>query len=344
MWEELKIGILGFGSAGQRYARVLSGMNDRNLEIYVFRRRNRRELISPNLKTSKLEDPVVHYGCRQIATLEEMTELELNLAIIASPNSLHFQDSISFINQSTPVIIEKPLGTQVSEIHSLLDVATKNNTFISVPFISRSHPIFEEIRRFMANIQINEIVSAKSWFLESVAEMHPYENPSESYIISSLFGGGALRALCHEFDLWHALVGDLKFTGNSNRKSYRKFEGDVETKVKIFCKSEKLTTALIEIDLDLVTSPKMRGGAIETASDTIRWDWVTGLVTIERNSRVVSSTYYNVSTDEIWSSYLNRILKFIDTKNSFEKHMVESSINIATLISDIERLVPIEPR
>jgi hypothetical protein len=196
----------------------------------------------------------------------------------------------------------------------------------------------------MANIQINEIVSAKSWFLESVAEMHPYENPSESYIISSLFGGGALRALCHEFDLWHALVGDLKFTGNSNRKSYRKFEGDVETKVKIFCKSEKLTTALIEIDLDLVTSPKMRGGAIETASDTIRWDWVTGLVTIERNSRVVSSTYYNVSTDEIWSSYLNRILKFIDTKNSFEKHMVESSINIATLISDIERLVPIEPR
>ena len=338
----MKIGILGFGSAGQRYARILMGMKHLDFEIFVFRRRNRNELISPNLINSKTEDPVTYYGCKQIDSLEEMTKLHLDLVIVASPNSLHFQDSMPFIDQHTPLIIEKPMGIHVNEVMSLLETASRKNTFISVPFISRVHPIFGEIKKFLERIELNEIISAKSWFLESVSQMHPYEDPSESYINSAFYGGGAVRALCHEFDLWNALVGNLRLSVTSNSKSYRNFSGEVDTQVKVFCESEKLATVLVEIDLDLITSPKKRGGIIETSSERISWDWVAGLVTVEKDREVVFSSNYNISSDEIWIKYLGEVLAMISKKNSFQKKLVASSMNIAILIDEIERKVPVE--
>lgn len=64
-------------------------------------------------------------------TMEEMAEkAELDAVYIATPNSMHHDHAIYFLNKQIPVYCEKPMATNAREVKEMIEVAKKNNTYI----------------------------------------------------------------------------------------------------------------------------------------------------------------------------------------------------------------------
>ncbi|MCA0993737.1 Gfo/Idh/MocA family protein [Pseudalkalibacillus hwajinpoensis] len=95
-------------------------------------------------------------------TLEEMANSALIDAVyIASPNSLHAEQSIIFMNAGKHVLCEKPMASTKSEVLQMVDVASKNGVLLMEAMKStvmpNMHMVREnlhkigQIRRFVAN-------------------------------------------------------------------------------------------------------------------------------------------------------------------------------------------------
>jgi ketol-acid reductoisomerase len=66
-----KIVIVGFGAAGQRFARLIRENFGDSVKIVVVRRIKNQILISPDLKKSSNENPIIVYKCIEIETMHK---------------------------------------------------------------------------------------------------------------------------------------------------------------------------------------------------------------------------------------------------------------------------------
>ncbi|WP_289286207.1 Gfo/Idh/MocA family protein [Faecalibaculum rodentium] len=64
-------------------------------------------------------------------SMEEMAEkAEMDAVYIATPNSMHHDHAIFFLNKKIPVYCEKPMATNAREVKEMIEVARKNNTYL----------------------------------------------------------------------------------------------------------------------------------------------------------------------------------------------------------------------
>jgi hypothetical protein len=326
--------IVGFGAAGQRFARLIRENFGNSVKLVVVRRIKNQILISPDLEKSSNQNPISVYNCIEIEAVTESLEFNPDLAYIASPNSLHFSDAKVFLNARIPIILEKPAGTTHTEVIELAQLGIQKNTKIIVPFTTRFHPLFQEIRNLLSEKKIKK---AESWFRESPTVMHPYEIAEKSYITKKEYGGGALLALCHEFDFWYALFGpmeniesDLDYPEKFNTESAENF---AEVKIK----SKQVPNIEIKVGLDLISKKKRRGGQITTDNQIISWDWNSAELVIQENEQVISSAAHPITSDELWSVFIKKSLESIQKSSGWDEMTFNSSIEIARIIDDARR-------
>jgi len=329
-----KIVIVGFGAAGQRFARLIRENFGDSVKIFVVRRIKNQILISPDLKKSSNENPILVYKCIEIETVSESLKFDPELAYIASPNSLHFSDATTFIRAEIPIILEKPAGITHDEVIQLAQLAKNKNVKIIVPFTTRFHPLFQKLNDLLSD---KKIYKAKSWFRESPTIMHPYELESTSYITKKEYGGGALLALCHEFDFWYALLGPMEniesqidYGNNSSPETAEKF-AEVKLRSKI------LPSLEINVGLDLTSQTKYRGGLVTTDSQIISWDWTSAELVIQENGLEISREIYPMTGDELWSVFIKDSVESIQKSSGWDEMTFNSSVEIARIIDDARK-------
>lgn len=108
-------------------------------------------LYSRNLETGK--EFAQKHGIENIFTdLEKMRDSGIIDGVyIASPNYIHWEQSLKFLEKGIPVLCEKPLASNAKEVTSLLEAANLNNTFIleamRIPFNPKYEKIKEALKR-----------------------------------------------------------------------------------------------------------------------------------------------------------------------------------------------------
>lgn len=325
---------MGFGAAGQRFARLLRQNFGNSIKIVVVRRVKNQILISSDLKKSSNQNPILAYQCIEIEDISESFKFHPELAYVASPNSFHFSDAIAFINAKIPVILEKPAGVTHSEVNELANRAKNNNIKIIIPFTTRLHPLFQKLSELLRKEKLNK---AESWFRESPAIMHPYELPGNSYITKKEFGGGALLALCHEFDFWYALLGPMENIESHLEYAQKSSNETAETIAEVKLRSKSIPNLHINIDLDLISHTKIRGGRVVTGKQTISWDWTSSELVIQENGVEINRENFPITSDELWSRFINDSVESIQKSRGWDEMTFNSSLQIARIIDDARR-------
>ena len=64
----------------------------------------------------------------------------IDAAVVATPNSLHAEQSIAFLDAGQHVLVEKPMAMDVAEADAMVAAAERSTAFLMVAHCWRFHP------------------------------------------------------------------------------------------------------------------------------------------------------------------------------------------------------------
>ncbi len=155
----------------------------------------------------KAKDLATKNGCKGFSSLSALAESPVDVVYIASPNSLHFEQIMYFLEASKHVICEKPLVLSADEFEQAYSLAQKKDCYLleafrhlqvsGFRFIKENLPKIGRIRN--VNIHYNQFSRKYNDFLAG-------KNPN---VFNKEFGGGAVRDLgVYPISLAVALFGE----------------------------------------------------------------------------------------------------------------------------------------
>ena len=133
-----KIAVIGLGNIAQRHRT--------NLKILF----PETKIISLSSREIVPNEPV--QGADHIAKdLNELINLEIDFAIVASPATLHEYFSMRLIESKIPVLIEKPISANYQDAEIIANNSSKFKTPAAVAYNLRYLPSTEIIKKYLDN-------------------------------------------------------------------------------------------------------------------------------------------------------------------------------------------------
>jgi len=123
----LKLGVVGVGALGRHHARILSELPNVELVAVADCDAERGRAVADQWQTQFVPDPGSLIGT-------------VDAVVIAVPTKFHLQTALPFLEQSLPVLVEKPLALDLSEAEQLVAAAEANDALLQVGHIEQFNP------------------------------------------------------------------------------------------------------------------------------------------------------------------------------------------------------------
>lgn len=199
--------IVGVGSAGRRHAKNLT-----TLGTMVSCMDPR----SDHLAQAQAEVPsimgVYESFERAVSEAERFAGV-----VIASPPSFHVEQTLAFVEQRVPVLLEKPIAPDLASAQRLEDAVKVHGTPVLLGYTYRWWPPLIELRQRLKQRVVGPLRSVRFIMSAHLADWHPWERYQDFFMASRDLGGGALLDESHFIDLmvWclgmpEALVGRVE--------------------------------------------------------------------------------------------------------------------------------------
>ena len=171
--------VIGFGSIGQRHARLLREMG---LSVHIYSRRTLPE----EKKFQSLETA--------------LKEVHPEYVVIANETSEHYSALKTVLSfEVSQVLVEKPLFS--ASVESLPESPKSQ---VCVAYNLRFHPL---LQRLCSEINGQSVLSVQVYVGQYLPDWRPQQDYRNSYSVSRAQGGGVLRDLSHELDYINWLFG-----------------------------------------------------------------------------------------------------------------------------------------
>lgn len=210
--KKLKVGIVGAGGMGKIHARAY--MNNPNAEVVAACEKDRKKFDDfVNCKWGKVEYEDTlggfkpKYRIKKAYTdYKEMArDGKIDAVSICTPNVFHFPIAREMMENGKNVLVEKPMGVDVSECRVLTQVAEKNKVILASGHMWRFHPDAIFVRKNIESGLLGKIVKTKSYGI------HVNWAPKGWFVKKELAKGGALIDMgIHAIDTTKFLLGDIK--------------------------------------------------------------------------------------------------------------------------------------
>ncbi|GAA0321659.1 Gfo/Idh/MocA family oxidoreductase [Bacillus carboniphilus] len=176
----MKYGVIGTSEITTRFIEASREVADFNLSSVYSRTYERAQ------------DFAKRFGAPNIYTdLEKMAvEGQVDVIYIASPNSLHFEQVVFFLQKKIHVICEKPIFSNVKEFEQAFNVAEENGVFLFEAARNIHSPNFKLLKDQVA--KIGKVRSAVLQYMKYSSRYDLVLKGEEPNIFSANFSGGAL--------------------------------------------------------------------------------------------------------------------------------------------------------
>ncbi len=171
-----KWGIIGPGKIAHKFAQALSFAP--NAELFAVASRSEERARDFALQ---YDAPHYYQGYEKVAQ-----DPEVDIIYVATPHSLHYENTIMCLENGIPVLCEKPFTITRVQLQKLVDTARNNKVFLMEAIWTRFLPTIKKV------LEIRE-----SGILGSIKEIHadfgfkaPFDPAGRLYNLS--LGGGAL--------------------------------------------------------------------------------------------------------------------------------------------------------
>jgi predicted dehydrogenase len=172
----LRMAVIGVGHLGKEHARILAGLPDVKLVGVA------------DIHAAQAESVAQRCGTRPYADHRPLIE-QVDAAVVVVPTTYHHLVASDFLRGGIPVLVEKPLTTDVTQAHELVELGRRHGAVLQVGHIERFNPAFEALQ--------SRPLHPKYITSERVG---PYSGRSTDI-------GAVLDLMIHDIDLVLALVG-----------------------------------------------------------------------------------------------------------------------------------------
>jgi predicted dehydrogenase len=147
----------------------------------------------------------------QFTRLAHCISDEFDLAIVASPQRFHAEQTMTFLIQGVHVLCEKPLAANLSEAEAMVNVADENDRLLAVGLFRRFFPITQWIRDLVSGEDLGRPIRF-SW---SEGGIFNWPAATPSFFCKESSTGGVLADLgAHVLDLllhWFGQVAEFNY-------------------------------------------------------------------------------------------------------------------------------------
>jgi len=294
------IGIVGYGSIGQRHHKILSSISN-EFEFYIKTQQQ-------GIKNS--------FNC-----LESFSSQNLDYIIISNPTSLHYE-TLKFLDEQYKKIkflVEKPLFNNFKSFSS-------RSNFYFVGYNLRFHKIINKFLKFINEKDIISISIKTYSYLPNWRKNIDYQSSASA---KKSLGGGVLRDLSHEIDLLNFLFGALTFTYADSRKVSNL---DIETDDFLLACGKLESGAPFSIELNYFSRLNSREIIIETSQESIKLDLANFNITIVGDT--ISHTEYDSNINSSYKAMHEAII----TDNFQDVCSLQEGLKVVEQIQQLESL------
>ncbi|AUM91642.1 Gfo/Idh/MocA family oxidoreductase [Clostridium botulinum] len=155
MRKVINIGLIGYGSAGRIFhAPMIASLEGLNLyKVYETREENinaLRKLFENALVTNNVD--------------EILEDENIELVIIATPNSIHYTLAKKALEKGKNVVLEKPFTVNTKEADELIKLTKNKNKLLTVHHNRRWDSDFRTVKKVIENNLLGEIVEYEAHF------------------------------------------------------------------------------------------------------------------------------------------------------------------------------------
>jgi UDP-N-acetylglucosamine 3-dehydrogenase len=173
----LRFGVVGFGSMGQRHARVLREID--GIELVGA--------VDPHLGASM-------ESCPMHESISALLRRGVDACVVAVPTPHHVATTIALVQAGVHVLVEKPLALELPGCAAVADAVERSGVVAGVAHVARFHEPVRALRSRICSGDLGDIVH-----IATLAEISPPRRTDG--------GGLALDVGCHDFDLVEWLSG-----------------------------------------------------------------------------------------------------------------------------------------
>lgn len=132
-----------------------------------------------------------HDASTYFTNIEEMAKSsKIDVVYIASPNSLHYEQTIMFLKNKKHVICEKPIFSTTNELAHAYQIAEENGVFLFEAIRNYHSPNFTVLKENLS--KIGQIRSANLHYLQYSSRYDSFLRGENPNVFSPEFSGGAL--------------------------------------------------------------------------------------------------------------------------------------------------------
>lgn len=249
MSESLKALIIGYGSIGQRHARLLTelGLNT--------------ACVTEQQKTA-------HHPFRDISMA--LGTWRPDYVVIASPTTRHASDLNSVLEAKFqgPILIEKPIFS---------DIAAFAKPLTDSMFVGYNLRFLDAVAQLKGMLTNQQVLTVGIWNAQYLPDWRPGRDYRTTSSAQRSMGGGVLRDLSHELDLVLYLFGRIESVQARITHS-RTLEIDTEDCVLATFSTSMCETASLYLSyLDRVPRHEIR---VTTSQATIHCDLLSGQISV----------------------------------------------------------------
>lgn len=292
------IAVIGLGGIAERHRRNLKSLIPKAKIISIPTR-------------GKLPPTSVSYADKVIANPDLALKYDPSFAIIASPASYHLKYAQKFLEKRIPILIEKPIASNVKDAMQISLLADQYSTPARIGYCLRYLPSIFAVKEALLKEQLGRIF----YISIEAGQYLPFWRPNIDYrdTVSAKrsLGGGVLLELSHELDYIQWLFGEVK-VHNSILSHSKELNLDVEDCADITLKGKN--SEVINLHLDFLQKKPSRKCRIVGTYGTIEWDLIQNSVYLF-NERGNSKLHVNENFD-INNIYIDMIKDFLNVLNN----------------------------
>ena len=192
------IAIIGLGSIGNRYLEILEKEYP-NVTLVIVR--SKKENINLDMQ-SKHEI---------IYSIKKLLDLNVNVAIITSPSSMHLEQANFLVRSGIHVLIEKPLSDSLKGVKKFANLVTENGIVALVGYMFRFDPCALAFKNCIEKKIVGKVLHVRVESRSFLPKWRPGRDYQKSVSASIKLGGGVLLELSHELDYINWFFSKTKF-------------------------------------------------------------------------------------------------------------------------------------
>lgn len=248
MSEFLKALVIGYGSIGQRHARLLTEFG---LDTACVTKQHK----------------TAHHPIRDISVA--LQTWRPHYVVIASPTARHASDLNSVLEEGFqgPILIEKPLFSDTAVFAKPLT----NSMFVG--YNLRFLDAVGQLKRMLTN---HQVLTVSIWNAQYLPDWRPSRDYRTASSAHQSAGGGVLRDLSHELDLLLYLFGEIN---NVQARITHSGTLEIDTEDCVLATFSTSTCEMVSMYLSYLDRVRRHEIRVTTSQATIHCDLLSGEIT-----------------------------------------------------------------